>query len=88
MWGRVGKGTLCVGGSESHGKTEKVAETVDTQGFGFSVCFSVFILFVFRFPFRFCPLRESLWVVCGQLSGSPVGGHVFLFPSLIPAFAG
>jgi membrane protein DedA with SNARE-associated domain len=42
---------LC-GGGESNGKTEKVAEIVDTQGFAFSVFIPFFIPF-FRSVFPF-----------------------------------
>jgi hypothetical protein len=43
---------ICAEGGGSNGKTEKVAEIVDTQGFAFSVLLSVFIPF-FRSVFLF-----------------------------------
>jgi hypothetical protein len=48
-----GVGKICAEGGESNGKTEKVAEIVDTQGFAFSVFHSVFHSV---FPFRFSVL--------------------------------
>jgi membrane protein DedA with SNARE-associated domain len=47
-----GVGKICAEGWESNGKTEKVAEIVDTQGFAFSVFIPFFIPF-FRSVFPF-----------------------------------
>jgi hypothetical protein len=62
---------ICVERRKSNGKTEKVAETVDTQGFCFSVWFSV--CFPFSVPFHGV-FSQTLWA--GVLSSNP---------SLIPA---
>ena len=81
MWEKI-----CAEGWESNGKTEKVAEIVDTQGFAFSVFLSVFRS-VFRsvFPFKGEPvggLWEAVWFSCVR-----VCGNSFHTPFLIPVFA-
>jgi len=53
--------TLCRGAENTRKNGKKWWKSLTLKGFMLSVFLSVCFPFAFRFPFRFCPLRKSLW---------------------------
>ena len=80
MWEKI-----CAEGWESNGKTEKVAEIIDTQGFAFSVYFPFFVPF-FRFDGGGNGKLSTEWSLRheGKLVGVRVCGHTFHTPFPYP----